>query len=153
MTNCVRHQIECCVDEWSEGTWKESNWSKNRYETIYRSHHNTLHDLRNHGRHPQGGDVLTQIQFDLHKDAWYVSCFPSIMHTILPTLEAHTRVPHPILSQGQLTNTTRLSSHATSHMYICLIFFSSQRALDTSGNVAQFQHQSGTLSEPCQFHL
>jgi len=61
--------IECCIDEWSDGTWKTSSWSEERYKAIYRSHLNSLHDLRNHGHHQQGGDLLAQIQFDLLKYA------------------------------------------------------------------------------------
>jgi len=58
--------IECCIDEWSTGTWKETNWSQDRYCGNYNSHLNSLRDLRNHGRR-QGGDLLAQIQFDLFK--------------------------------------------------------------------------------------
>jgi len=61
--------IECCIDEWSTGTRKDSNWSEVQYEAIYSSHRNSLHDLRNHGRREHGGDLLAQIQFDLLKDA------------------------------------------------------------------------------------
>ena len=65
----TRHQIECCIDEWSDGTWKESNWSEEYHEAIYRSHLNSLHDLRNHDNHRQGRGLLAQIQLDLLKEA------------------------------------------------------------------------------------
>jgi hypothetical protein len=61
--------IECCIGEWSEGTWKESNLSEERYKAIYLSHLNSLRDLRSHGQHLQGGDILAQIQYDLLKEA------------------------------------------------------------------------------------
>ena len=63
------HQVECCIGEWSTGTWKEANWSEERYNGVYRSHLNSLHDLRNHGRGRQGENLLAQIQFDLLKEA------------------------------------------------------------------------------------
>ena len=66
---CTRHQIECCIDEWSCGTWIESTWSEEYYKAIYRSHLNSLLDLSNHGNHRQGGDLLAQIQLDLLKEA------------------------------------------------------------------------------------
>jgi hypothetical protein len=61
--------IECCIDEWSDGAWKESSWSEERYMSIYISHLNTLRDFREHGLHQQGGDLLAQIQYDLLKGA------------------------------------------------------------------------------------
>jgi hypothetical protein len=69
LTVCTRHQIECCIDEWSDGAWKESSWSEERYMSIYISHLNTLRDFREHGLHQQGGDLLAQIQYDLLKGA------------------------------------------------------------------------------------
>jgi Domain of unknown function (DUF6532) len=69
LTVCAFRQIECCIDEWSTGTWKETNWSQERYEAIYRSHRKSVHDFRNHGRHQEGGNTLVQIQFDLFRDA------------------------------------------------------------------------------------
>jgi hypothetical protein len=57
-------QIECCIDEWSDGTWKESNWGEERHKAIYYSHLNSLGDLGHH----QGVD-LAQMQYDLLKSA------------------------------------------------------------------------------------
>ncbi|KAH9984994.1 hypothetical protein BJV77DRAFT_141797 [Russula vinacea] len=61
--------IECCIGEWSDGTWKESKLSEERCKAIYVSHLNSLRDLRSHGQHQQGGDLLAQIQYDLLKEA------------------------------------------------------------------------------------
>ena len=70
LTGCTcRYQVECCIGEWSTGTWKEANWSEEHYKGVYRSHLNSLHDLRNHGRRQQGENLLAQIQFDLLKEA------------------------------------------------------------------------------------
>jgi len=60
--------IECCIDEWTDGTRKASNWNECRYKTVYQSHISSLNELRDHG-YPQGGDLLTQIQHDLLRDA------------------------------------------------------------------------------------
>jgi hypothetical protein len=69
LTGCTCcHQIECRIDEWSDGTWKQSNWAEERYKAHYRSHINTLKDFRNRS-HQQGGDLLAQIQHDLLKGA------------------------------------------------------------------------------------
>ena len=59
------HQIECCIGEWSTGTYNESSWKEERYKTIYRSHLNTLRDLYTHGLHREGIDRVQQIQHDL----------------------------------------------------------------------------------------
>jgi Domain of unknown function (DUF6532) len=66
---CTHHQIESCIGEWSDGIWKESKLSEERYKSIYLSHLNTLRDLHSHGQHQQGGDLLAQIQNDLLKEA------------------------------------------------------------------------------------
>ncbi|KAF8471404.1 hypothetical protein DFH94DRAFT_201400 [Russula ochroleuca] len=61
--------IECCIEEWSDGTWKQSNLSEERYKAIYLSHLNSLRDFYNHGQLQQGGNLLDQIQCDLLKEA------------------------------------------------------------------------------------
>jgi len=60
--------IECCINDWTDGTRRASSWDEGRYKTVYHSHISSLNELRDHG-HPQGGDLLTQIQQDLLKDA------------------------------------------------------------------------------------
>jgi len=57
--------IECCIDEWSTGTYNESSWKEERYRTNYLSHLNSLRDLHTHGPHQEGRDLLRQIQHDL----------------------------------------------------------------------------------------
>jgi hypothetical protein len=61
--------VECCIGEWSDGTWKESKFTEERYKSIYLSHVNTLLNLHSHGQHQQGGDLLAQIQYDLLREA------------------------------------------------------------------------------------
>ena len=69
LTGWTYHQIECCIDEWSDGIWKESNWSEERCKGIYRSHLSSLHNFCDLGHHRQNGDLLVQIQFELLRDA------------------------------------------------------------------------------------
>jgi Domain of unknown function (DUF6532) len=66
-THC--HQIQCCIDEWSDGTWKESNWSEERCKAIYLSHLSALRDFRIRGHNQHDGNLLKQIQYDLLKVA------------------------------------------------------------------------------------
>ena len=64
-TGCSCRQIECCIDEWSDGIWKESNWSEERYKEVYLLHLGLLRDFRNLGHHQKGRGLLSQIQEDL----------------------------------------------------------------------------------------
>ena len=68
LTICT-HQIESCINEWSDGTWKESKLTEENYKSIYVLHLNTLRDLQSHGQHQEGGELLAQIQYDLLKGA------------------------------------------------------------------------------------
>ncbi|KAI9450205.1 hypothetical protein F5148DRAFT_1337392 [Russula earlei] len=60
--------IECCIDEWTDGTRKESNWTEGRYRSVYYSHVLSLNSLRDQSR-PPGEDLVAQIQRDLLKNA------------------------------------------------------------------------------------
>ncbi|KAH9954064.1 hypothetical protein BC827DRAFT_80429 [Russula dissimulans] len=60
--------VECCIDEWTSGTRKDSNWDELRYKIVYFSHISSLNDLRDHGQ-PQGEDLLAHIQHSLLKNA------------------------------------------------------------------------------------
>jgi len=60
--------IECCINEWTDGTRRDSNWDEERYKTVYFSHISSLNDLRDHGQ-PQGEDLLAYIQLGLLKNA------------------------------------------------------------------------------------
>jgi len=60
--------IECCIDEWTDGTWKKSSWNEERYKTVYRSHVKSLTDLRDYS-HPQSVGLLEHIQRELLQDA------------------------------------------------------------------------------------
>ena len=74
LTGYVRcYQIECCIDEWSTGTCKESMWEEEHYKTCYLTHLSSLRDLNSHGPHQEGKDLLAEIQDDLLKNARLVS--------------------------------------------------------------------------------
>ncbi|KAI0285686.1 hypothetical protein BC826DRAFT_960019 [Russula brevipes] len=60
--------IECCIDEWVDGTWKNSCWNDERYKTVYRSHVESLTDLRDYNS-PQSLDLLEQMQRELLQNA------------------------------------------------------------------------------------
>ncbi|KAI0296113.1 hypothetical protein B0F90DRAFT_1114424 [Multifurca ochricompacta] len=60
--------IECCIDEWTDGTRRASTWDEERLKTVYQSHRQSLADLGNHA-HAQGGELLEHIQSDLLKNA------------------------------------------------------------------------------------
>ena len=74
LTGYVRfYQIECYIDEWSTGRYKESTWKEEHYKTIYLSHINSLLDLKRYGANLEGKNLLAQIQDDLLKNARSVS--------------------------------------------------------------------------------
>ncbi|KAI0294516.1 hypothetical protein BC826DRAFT_1137173 [Russula brevipes] len=60
--------IECCIDEWTDGTRKNSSWNEERYKTVYHSHVKSLTDLRDYN-HPQSVDLLEQMQRELLQNA------------------------------------------------------------------------------------
>ena len=39
-------QIECCIDEWSDGTYNETRWDEEQFKTVYRSHISSLNDFQ-----------------------------------------------------------------------------------------------------------
>jgi Domain of unknown function (DUF6532) len=80
------YQIECCIDEWTDGTYKTSNWNEDRYKTSYLSHMKSLTDLWDH-EHPHGQGLLAQIQHDLLKEAWYA--LPLSMIDLFPLRVLH----------------------------------------------------------------
>jgi len=38
--------IECCIDEWSDGTHNETGWDEERFKTVYQSHIMSLNDFQ-----------------------------------------------------------------------------------------------------------
>jgi len=60
--------IECCINEWTDGTHKEFKWDEEGYKVVYHSHISSLNDLRDHSRR-QGEDLVAQLQRDLLKNA------------------------------------------------------------------------------------
>jgi Domain of unknown function (DUF6532) len=71
LTSILCHyQIECCIGEWTDGTYKPSNWKEDHYKTTYLSHIESLTALRDH-QPPHGEGLLAQIQYDLLKEARY----------------------------------------------------------------------------------
>jgi len=60
--------IECCINEWTNGTYRVSDWNEDRYRGVYHLHISSLFDLHDRG-HPPGVDLLEKIQSDLLKNA------------------------------------------------------------------------------------
>ncbi|KAH9008200.1 hypothetical protein EDB84DRAFT_134810 [Lactarius hengduanensis] len=60
--------VECCIDEWTDGTRKETEWDENQCKTVYQSHISSLNDFRQHGIN-QGADLFEHIRGDLLKEA------------------------------------------------------------------------------------
>jgi len=54
--------IECCINEWTSGIYKVSNWKEGDYKAVYDSHSKLLSDLH-------GGVALAQLRLDLLKNA------------------------------------------------------------------------------------
>lgn len=66
MTLC--HQIECCIDEWTDGTRKETEWDEKRLKTVYQSHISSLNDFWQHDI-ARGADLFEHIRIGLLKEA------------------------------------------------------------------------------------
>ena len=62
------HQIECCIDEWIDGTHIETEWDERRFKTVYQSHISSLNDFWQHDR-AQGANLFEYIRADLLKEA------------------------------------------------------------------------------------
>ncbi|KAI9450996.1 hypothetical protein BJY52DRAFT_1175373 [Lactarius psammicola] len=60
--------VECCIDEWTDGTRKETEWDDKRFKTVYQSHINSLNDFRQHSI-DKGVDLFEHIRSDLLKEA------------------------------------------------------------------------------------
>ncbi|KAH8982652.1 hypothetical protein EDB86DRAFT_2969932 [Lactarius hatsudake] len=56
--------VECCIDEWTDGTRKETEWDENQCKTVYIS---SLNDFWQHGIN-RGADLLEHIRGDLLKE-------------------------------------------------------------------------------------
>ncbi|KAN0128207.1 hypothetical protein V8E53_013973 [Lactarius tabidus] len=41
--------IECCIDEWSDGSHRETSWEEEQYKTVYQLHLDSLNDFRQRG--------------------------------------------------------------------------------------------------------
>ncbi|KAH9965684.1 hypothetical protein BGW80DRAFT_747777 [Lactifluus volemus] len=59
--------IECCIDEWSDGTRRDSTWDSEKFRTVYNSHISSFSDFKAHCN-TQNKDPL-EIQRDLIKNA------------------------------------------------------------------------------------
>ncbi|KAH9029782.1 hypothetical protein EDB83DRAFT_1858208 [Lactarius deliciosus] len=60
--------IECCIDEWTDGTCQETSWDEERFKVTYRSHVGLLDDFRL-GAAQGYYDSFEYIQSDLLKEA------------------------------------------------------------------------------------
>ncbi|KAH9016281.1 hypothetical protein EDB84DRAFT_742826 [Lactarius hengduanensis] len=56
--------IECCIDEWSDGTQRDCNWDDAKFQTVYDSHFSSLVDFQ-----AQRPTSLYQLQCDLSRNA------------------------------------------------------------------------------------
>ncbi|KAH9045897.1 hypothetical protein EDB83DRAFT_1550700 [Lactarius deliciosus] len=56
--------IECCIDEWSDGTQRDCSWDDAKFQTVYDSHFSSLIDFRAHS-----SASLYQLQCDLLRNA------------------------------------------------------------------------------------
>ena len=62
------HQIECCIDEWTDGTHKETTWDGKRFKTVYQSHKSALIDFWRHDI-AKGSDLFERIRSGLLMEA------------------------------------------------------------------------------------
>ena len=62
------YQIECCIDEWTDGTRKDTTWGGEQFKTSYQSHISSLDDFWQHGI-AQSADLFEHIRGDLLKEA------------------------------------------------------------------------------------
>lgn len=95
------HQIECCINEWTSGTRKESLWDEERFRTVYRTHRKSLTEP---SEMLLGGDELKEIRRALWETALY--SFPSVSipysAVLTSSLQAGRRVPPaPLWGSGR----------------------------------------------------
>ncbi|KAI9435148.1 hypothetical protein H4582DRAFT_2172292 [Lactarius indigo] len=62
-----RHIIECCIDEWSDGTLQETRWDEEWFKIAYRSHVGSLDDFQKLGTAQGYYDSLEHIRSSLLK--------------------------------------------------------------------------------------
>jgi len=60
--------IECCIDEWTDGTRKETEWDEQRFKTVYHSHISSLNDLSQRDI-TQGESLFEHIREGLLREA------------------------------------------------------------------------------------
>jgi hypothetical protein len=66
LTGYPFYQIECCINEWTSGTRKESLWDEERFKTVYRIHRKSLTEP---SEMPLVGDKLEEIRRGLWENA------------------------------------------------------------------------------------
>jgi len=60
--------VQCCIDEWSDGQRKDSNWNEDKLQTVYASHVSSLFIFQAQGLE-RNIDVLCELQCDLLRNA------------------------------------------------------------------------------------
>lgn len=60
--------VQCCIDEWSDGRQKDSNWDDDKVQAVYASHVSSLLIFQAQGL-DRNVDVLCQLQCELLKNA------------------------------------------------------------------------------------
>ena len=63
-----RYQIQCCIEEWTDGIRTESNWDEKRFKNVYQWHIDSLTEFHDHDN-AESGDPLEVIRGDLLHNA------------------------------------------------------------------------------------
>jgi Domain of unknown function (DUF6532) len=61
------YQTQCCIDEWADGTRKESSWDEERFKDVYRLHFEALNQVH---QNAETGDPSEEMRRDLLRNAW-----------------------------------------------------------------------------------
>ncbi|KAF8494171.1 hypothetical protein F5888DRAFT_675088 [Russula emetica] len=85
--------VQCCIDEWSDGQRKDSNWDENKIQAVYTSHVASLLIFQAQGLE-KNIDVLCQLQCDLLRSAREYAGVPPYPVTE-PGERSHSTPPYP----------------------------------------------------------
>ncbi len=61
-------KIECCIDEWSNGSWIEVPFTYEDYKEIYRGHFSALKSLTVQGLRSRNCDPLYKLRQDIYNE-------------------------------------------------------------------------------------
>ena len=60
-----RQQIECCIDEWSSGSWTRIPFTYENYQEVYSHHLGALKTLSDQGLNLRSCDPLGQLRSEI----------------------------------------------------------------------------------------